>query len=110
MLPNDRVQPATRDKSAWPGRIMSWIRRSPTWMKVVVVAAALLFSPVTLGVIVIGGLCYAIFAVVKGRRSGYASASVAIWGMAVFSAVYSGRYLFALLLLPVLAALAAHAR
>jgi SpoVK/Ycf46/Vps4 family AAA+-type ATPase len=110
MLPNERVQPGLSVKSAWPGRIMSWIRRSPTWLKIVVIAGAVLFFPVTLGFLVFGLLAYAFVAVIKGRRSGWASASVAVWGIAVFTAVYSGKLLTALLLLPVVVALIAHAR
>jgi hypothetical protein len=112
MLPNDRAQPAARDKPSWGARILRAHRRAPTWLKVVVVAAAVLFFPVTLGLIVIAALIYAVVAVVQGRRTAGASASVAVWGLAIFSALSSGNrsWLYSLLLLPFVVALAAHAR
>jgi SpoVK/Ycf46/Vps4 family AAA+-type ATPase len=112
MLPNDRAQPATRDKTSWPARVLRALKAAPTWLKVTVVAAALLFLPVTLGVVVIAALAYAVVAVAQGRRTGVASASVAVWGLAVFSALSgsSGTWLYSLLLLPFVVALAAHAR
>src|SRR5208282_2863971 len=113
MLPNERAQPAP-DKPSWGARIWRSLRRSPTWLKVVVVAAAILFFPVTLGLIILAALIYAVVAVVQGRRTALASASVAVWGLAVFSAVGSGNAnrtsFYSLLLLPFVVALAAHAR
>jgi hypothetical protein len=87
-------------------------RRAPTWLKVVVVATAVLFFPVTLGLIILAALIYAVVAVVQGRRTVGASASVAVWGLAVFSAVSSANrtWLYSVLLLPFAVALAAHAR
>ncbi len=112
MLPNDRAQPAAPEKPSWGSRLMRAQRRAPTWLKVAVVAAAVLFFPVTLGLIILAALIYAIVAVVQGRRTVGASASVAVWGVAVFSAVSSAdrTWLYSVLLLPVAVALAAHAR
>jgi SpoVK/Ycf46/Vps4 family AAA+-type ATPase len=112
MLPNDRAQPAAQDKPSLGARLLRAHRRAPTWLKIVAVAAAVLFFPVTLGVIVIAALIYAVVAVVQGRRTVGASASVAVWGLAVFFALSSGNrsWLYVLALLPVVAALAAHAR
>src|SRR6266702_8448881 len=111
MLPNDRAQPA-RDKPSWGARLLRAHRRAPTWLKVVVVAAAVLFFPVTLGLIILAALVYAVVSVVQGRRTVGASASVAVWGMAVFSALSNSNrtWLYSLLLLPFAVALAAHAR
>ncbi len=113
MLPNERAQPAP-DKPSWGSRIWRSLRRAPTWLKVVVVAAAILFFPVTLGLIVLAALVYAVVAVVQSRRTAIASASVAVWGLVVFSAVGSGNAnrtsFFLLLLLPFAVAFAAHAR
>ena len=111
MLPNDRAQPAP-DKPTWGARIWRSVRRAPTWLKVVVVGAAILFFPVTLGLIIIAALIYAVVAVVQGRRTVAASAAVAVWGLAVFSAVGGGdrASFYSLLLLPFVVALAAHAR
>ena len=113
MLPNDRAQPAAQEKPSWGARLMRAQRRAPTWLKVTAVAAAVLFFPVTMGLIIVAALIYAVVAVVQGRRTVGASASVAVWGVAVFSAVVSNAartWLFSLLLLPVVVALAAHAR
>jgi SpoVK/Ycf46/Vps4 family AAA+-type ATPase len=112
MLPHDRAQPAARDKPSFGSRILRAQKMAPTWLKVLVIAAAILFFPVTLGLIILAALVYAVVAVVQGRRSAGATASVAVWGLAAFSALYSGNrtWLYALLLLPVAVALAAHAR
>jgi SpoVK/Ycf46/Vps4 family AAA+-type ATPase len=90
-------------------------RKAPTWLKVVVVAVAVLFFPVTLGLIVLAALVYAVVAVVQGRRTAGASASVAFWGIAVFAVAASkagqdNAWLYSVLLLPVATAFAAHAR
>src|SRR6266851_3667314 len=102
MLPNDRAQPAARDKPSWGSRLLRAHRRAPTWLKVVVVAAAVLFFPVTLGLIILAALIYAVVAVVQGRRTVGASASVAVWGVAVFTAlgISNRTWLYSLLLLP----------
>ena len=112
MLPNDRAQPATQDKPGWGARIRRLNRMAPTWLKVVVVAGAVLLFPVTLGLIILGALVYAVVAVVQRRRTVGASASVAVWGLAAFSALNHGSQslLYFLLLLPVVAAFAAHAK
>jgi SpoVK/Ycf46/Vps4 family AAA+-type ATPase len=112
MLPNDRAQPAAPDRPSLGARLMRAQRKAPTWLKVFVVAAAVLFFPVTLGLIIIAALIYGVVAVVQGRRTAGASASVAVWGLAVFSAVSSGNrtFLYSLLLLPFVVALAAHAK
>ena len=112
MLPHDRAQPAARDKPSFGSRILRAQKMAPTWLKVLVIAAAVLFFPVTLGLIILAALVYAVVSVVQGRRTAGASASVAVWGVAAFSALYSGNrtWLYALLLLPVAVAFAAHAR
>jgi SpoVK/Ycf46/Vps4 family AAA+-type ATPase len=112
MMPHDRAQPAARDKPGWGSRIRQAQRMAPTWLKVTVIAAAIVFFPVTLSLIILAALAYAVVAVVQGRRTALASASVAVWGVAAFSAAYSGdrTWLYSLLLLPVAVALAAHSR
>ena len=112
MLPNDRAQPAGRNKPGLVSRIWQGYRRFPTWLKISAVAVAVVFFPVTLGVIVLFALIYAVVAVAQGRRTPGASASVAVWGVAVYSALGLGNrtWLYSLLLLPFLVALAAHAR
>jgi hypothetical protein len=112
MLPDDRAQPAARDKPSWGARLVYALRQAPTWLKVVAGTAAILFAPVTLGLIVLAALVYAVLAVAQGRRTVGASASVAVWGVALFSAlgVSNRTWLYSLLLLPVVVALIAHAR
>jgi len=112
MLPNDRAQPAAPEKPSLRDRLVHAYRRLPTWLKVSAVAAAVVFFPATLGFIVLAALIYAVVAVVQGRRTVGASASVAVWGVAVFFGAYSGDliWLLSLILLPVVVALAAHAR
>jgi SpoVK/Ycf46/Vps4 family AAA+-type ATPase len=111
MLPNDRAQPAARDKANWPARIARALKAAPAWLKVIVLAAAVLFLPVTLTALVVAALAYAVVAVAQGRRTAAASASVAVWGLAGFSALSGavGTWLYALLLLPFAVALAGHA-
>src|ERR1700752_3298994 len=112
MLPNDRAQPAADDKVSWGARLLRAQRRAPTWLKITAAAVAVLFFPVTLGLIILAALVYAVVSVVQGRRTAGASASVAVWGLAAFSGLYSGdrAWLYALLPLPVAVAFAAHAR
>jgi SpoVK/Ycf46/Vps4 family AAA+-type ATPase len=112
MLPNDRAQPAAPDKPSLGTRAVRVYRRAPTWLKVGAVGTAILFFPVTLGLIILAVLVYAIIAVVQGRRTVGASVSVAFWGVAVFSALGTGNrtWLHSLLLLPFVVVLAAHAR
>jgi SpoVK/Ycf46/Vps4 family AAA+-type ATPase len=112
MLPNDRAQPVTPDKPSLGARILRAYRWAPRWLKVSVVAAAILFFPVTLGVILIAALVYGVVAVVQGRRTAGASASVAVWGLAIFSALGTGNrtWFFSLLVLPFVVALAAHTK
>ncbi len=77
------------------------------------VVAAVLFFPVTLGLIILAALIYGVVAVVQARRTVGASVSVALWGVAVFSSAYSEQPDLALLraaCCPSLVALAAHAR
>ena len=112
MLPNDRAQPAPPEKPSWGARLMRAQRRAPTWLKVTVAAAAILLFPATLGLIILVALIYAVVAVVQGRRTVGASASVAVWGLTVLFGLYDGNltWLYSLVLLPFVVALAAHAR
>jgi SpoVK/Ycf46/Vps4 family AAA+-type ATPase len=112
MLPNDRVQPVAKDKPSMGARLMRAYRWAPRWLKIVAVAAAILFFPVTLGLIIVSALVYAVVAVIQGRRTAGASVSVAVWGLAIFSALGTGNrsWFYSLLLLPFAVALAAHAK
>src|SRR5215467_728452 len=112
MLPDGRAQPAAPDKPSWGARLLHAHRRAPTWLKITVIAVAVLLFPVTLGLIILTALVYAVVSVVQGRRTAGASASVAVWGLVAFTAVSNGNrsWLYSLLLLPFVVALAAHAR
>ena len=113
MLPNDRAQPAADDKVSWGARLLRAQRRAPTWLKITAAAVAVLFFPVTLGLIILAALVYAVVSVVQGRRTAGASASVAVWGLVAFTAFSNGNrsWLFSLPRpLPFVVALAAHAR
>jgi SpoVK/Ycf46/Vps4 family AAA+-type ATPase len=111
MLPNDRAQPEVREKSAWPGRIRTWIRRSPLWLKVIVIVGVVIWGWPALGFMMLAMLGYAFVAVFRGARTRLATASVALWGLVVFFAVDSNpsSSLLVFLLLPVAVGLAAHA-
>ena len=62
MLPEERAQPVARGKSAWPARILGGFRRSPFWLKIIMVAVAVPFAPFAL-------LVYAVLSVAQGRRT-----------------------------------------
>src|SRR5450755_3216217 len=68
---------------------------------------------ITTGLLLIAGLAYGPFAVASGRRSAAASLSVAVLGVALAAAWFGARgqqsVLLTLLLLPLVAAVAAHA-
>src|SRR5260370_11495238 len=108
MLPHDRAQPAAQDKPTLGARLMRRYRQLPTWLKVVVVIAAIPLSELVL----LAALVYGVVAVVQGRRTVGASIAVALWGLTVFSFAYSNDrlWLYSVILLPFVVALAAHAR
>ena len=108
MLPNDRAQPAAPDKPTLGARMMHAYRRLPLWLKVLTVIAAVFLS----GPIILVAMVYGVVAVAQGRRTVGASISVALWGAVVFSFAYKGHgtWLYSVILLPFLVALAAHAK
>ncbi len=108
MLPDDRAQPAAPDKPSLGARVMLTYRRLPLWLKVVSAIAAVFLS----GPIILASMVYGIVAVAQARRTVGASISVALWGVVVFSFASKGHgsWLYSVILLPVLVALAAHAK
>jgi SpoVK/Ycf46/Vps4 family AAA+-type ATPase len=108
MLPKDRAQPAAPDKPALGARMVDAYRRLPIWLKALTVIAAVFLS----GPIILAAMVYGIVAVAQARRTIGASISVALWGVVVFSFAYKGHgtWLYSVILLPFLVALAAHAR
>jgi len=108
MLPNDRAQPAAPDKPALGARVTDAYRRLPIWLKVLTIIAAVFLS----GPIILVAMIYGVVAVAQARRTVGASISVALWGVVVFSFAYKGHgtWLYSVILLPFLVALAAHAK
>jgi SpoVK/Ycf46/Vps4 family AAA+-type ATPase len=108
MLPKDRAQPAAPDKPTLGARMTDAYRRLPIWLKALTVIAAVFLS----GPIILAVMIYGIVAVAQARRTIGASISVALWGVVVFSFAYKGHgtWLYSVILLPFLVALAAHAR
>jgi SpoVK/Ycf46/Vps4 family AAA+-type ATPase len=108
MLPQDRAQPAAPDKPTLGARMMHAYRRLPIWLKVLTVIAAVFLS----GPIILVAMVYGVVAVAQARRTVGASVCVALWGVVVFSFAYKGHgtWLYSVILLPFLVALAAHAK
>src|SRR5437660_8940762 len=108
MLPKDRAQPAAPAKPTLGARMTDAYRRLPIWLKALTVIAAVFLS----GPIILAAMVYGVVAVAQARRTVGASISVALWGVVVFSFAYKGHgtWLYSVILLPFLVALAAHAR
>ena len=104
MLPNDRAQPAAPDKPDLGTRAWRAYRQLPLWLQVVTAIIVIPFYFVF--------LIYAIVTVTQGKRTVGASLSVALWGVTVFAFASRGdrTWLYSVILLPFLVALAAHAR
>jgi SpoVK/Ycf46/Vps4 family AAA+-type ATPase len=79
--------PAWRTAQGGVARIRRAARAAPLPLKVLIVGAAIFFSPVVLSVLLVACLAYAPFAVSAGRRSVLASLSVAVWGVAVITLI-----------------------
>jgi SpoVK/Ycf46/Vps4 family AAA+-type ATPase len=88
-------------------RLRDSYQAAPWPFKVLIVVAAVVAAPIT----VLGMLAFAPYAVWTSRRGGWATAAAAMWGIVLVATQAPGRSLphYALLVLPVLAALAAHA-
>ena len=110
MLPNDRAQPAA---PAVPGRLaraLGSFRRAPLPLKIGLIVVAVILCGPEIGIVLLAAMAYAVYAVIKGRRSLLASLSVAVWGLvAAGAAGASSSWLYLLLILPFVIAAAAHA-
>jgi len=104
MLPNDRAQPAAREKPSWGSRVLRWVGKAPLYVKLIVLVAAIFASPFIL-LYVLGS---AVIDVVQKRPGRLAAYAVATWGIPVdiFSQVPRLRML-PLLVLPFVVAWAA---
>src|SRR5260370_5475427 len=80
-------------------------------VKILMVAALVVFVRAVVGILVVAALVYAPFAVSAAHRSVVASLSVAVWGLAVVTGLSGGYkpWLALLLLLPFAVVAAAHA-
>jgi SpoVK/Ycf46/Vps4 family AAA+-type ATPase len=92
-------------------RIRRGFSAAPVIVKILLVAAVVIFFPAVVGILVVAGLLYAPFAISAAHRSVVASLSVAVWGVAVVTGLSGGYkpWLALLLLLPFAVVAAAHA-
>jgi SpoVK/Ycf46/Vps4 family AAA+-type ATPase len=96
MLPDDRAQPAVRDKPSLAVRFKQWVARQPLYVKALLLVAAVFLSPILL-LVALGSSVMAL----AERRPGRAAAfAVACWAIPAryASELPSGRY-FPLLVL-----------
>ena len=95
----------------WLTRIRQFASAAPFPVKAAVVVGICIFAPALVAIGLFAALAYAPYALWTGKRSVLATASVALWGIALIAARTHGlagpRYL--LLLLPPVAAAASHA-
>jgi SpoVK/Ycf46/Vps4 family AAA+-type ATPase len=110
MLPNDRAQPAAPAVPGRLARVRGAFRRAPLWLKIGLIVLAVILCIPEIGIVLLAAMAYAVYAVVKGRRSLLASLSVAVWGLvAAGVAGTSSSWIYLLLILPFVVAVAAHA-
>jgi SpoVK/Ycf46/Vps4 family AAA+-type ATPase len=103
--------PGLRFAAGGLARIRRGFAVAPLIIKILLVAALVLFFPAVVGILVLAGLVYAPFALSAAHRSVVASLSVAVWGLAVVSGLSGGYkpWLALLFLLPFAVVAAAHA-
>jgi SpoVK/Ycf46/Vps4 family AAA+-type ATPase len=109
MLPNDRAQsaaPAVRNRLAG---VFGFFRQAPLPIKIGLIVLAVILAGPEAGILLLAGMAYGVYAVIKGRRTVLASLAVALWGV-VAAAVgrTHGSWFFLLLVLPFAVAAAAH--
>jgi SpoVK/Ycf46/Vps4 family AAA+-type ATPase len=94
----------------WLARLRQFISAAPLWAKILLIIALCFLAAPLVSIALFAGLIYAPYALWRGERSPLATASVALWGIAVIAARTRGldepRYL--LLLLPPVVAILAH--
>src|ERR1700674_5134456 len=79
MLPNDRAQPAAREKPSWGGRVFRWVGKAPLYVKLIVLVAAVFVSPFLL----LYSLGSGVIDVVQRRPGRMAAYAVATWGIPI---------------------------
>src|SRR5215469_17548184 len=97
MLPNDRAQPAAREKPTWTARALRWFNKSPLLIKVILLVAAVFLSPFLL-LFALANSAVAVAQKRPGRGAAYATASW-VFPAAVFSQVHRP-WIILLLVLP----------
>src|ERR1700722_4227661 len=95
MLPNDRAQPAARDKPTLGGRILRWVGRAPLVVKLLVLVAAVFLSPIVI-LFAMGNGAVAVAQKRPGRGAAFAGAC---WGFAA-AFFYERPEMIPLLVLP----------
>ena len=79
MRPNDRAQPAAREKPSWGSRVLRWVGKAPLYVKLIVLVAAVFASPFLL----LYALGSAVIDVVQKRPGRMAAYAVATWSIPV---------------------------
>jgi SpoVK/Ycf46/Vps4 family AAA+-type ATPase len=79
MLPNNRAQPAAREKPSWGSRVLRWVGKAPLYVKLFILVAAVFASPFIL-LYVLGS---AVIDVVQKRPGRLAAYAVAAWAIPV---------------------------
>ena len=105
-MPSPQQQPAVPGPAAarsWLTRIRQAITTTPLWVKILLIALAVVFAVPLVSVALVVALGYAPYALATGQRSVVGSVCIGLWGVVAVAAVAHGaaepRYL--LLLLPV---------
>ncbi|HEY2078651.1 MAG TPA: AAA family ATPase [Streptosporangiaceae bacterium] len=106
----DPALPGRTAVQGWLTRLRQFISAAPLPVKILLIIAVCFFAVPLISIALFAGLIYAPYALWRGERSPLATASVALWGVALVAARTHGlnepRYL--LLLLPPVVAVLAH--
>src|ERR1700742_4070627 len=81
MLPNDRAQsaaPAVRNRLAG---VFGFFRQAPLPLKIGLIVLAVILAEPEAGILLLAGMAYGFYAVIKVRRTVLASLAVALWGV-----------------------------
>ncbi len=109
MLPNDRAQSAAPAVPNRLARVFGVFRQAPLPLKIGLVVLAIILSGPEAGILLLAGMAYGVYAVIKGRRTVLASLAVALWGVVgAVAGRTQGSWFFLLLLLPFVIAAGAH--
>jgi SpoVK/Ycf46/Vps4 family AAA+-type ATPase len=109
MLPNDRAKSVARAVPNRLTRVFGVFRQAPIPIKIGLIVLAVILAGPEAGILLLAGMAYGVYAVVKGRRTVLASLAVALWGLvgAVAGRTHDS-WFFLLLVLPFVIAAGAH--